>query len=129
MPKTIRQSVTLKVSPRAVYDALMDSQKHSRFTRAKAVISRRVGGSFSAYDGYALGKNLELVPGKKIVQTWRASDWPRGQVSKVTFSLRKTNAGTQLTFTQTGIPNNQVASIKKGWIEFYWKPMKMLERA
>ncbi len=130
MAKAIRQSVTLWASPKAVYDALMDSRQHSRFTGSKAVISRRVGGKFTAYDGYASGKNLELVPGKKIVQSWRASEWPKGQLSKVTFSLRKAKTGTKLVFTQTGIPSNQVASIKKGWIEFYWKPMKeMLGRS
>lgn len=124
MAKAIRQSVTLWASPKAVYDALMDSRQHSRFTGSKAVISRRVGGKFTAYDGYASGKNLELVPGKKIVQSWRASEWPKGQVSTVTFSLRKVKTGTRLTFTQTGVPSNQIASIKKGWIEFYWQPMK-----
>src|SRR5574341_2038648 len=124
MATTIRQSVTLRASPKAVYDALMDSRQHSRFTGSKAAISRRVGGKFTAYDGYASGKNLELVPGKKIVQTWRASEWPKGRVSKVTFSLRKTKTGTKLVFTQTGIPSNQGASLKRGWIEFYWTPMK-----
>ncbi len=126
MAKAIRQSVTLRASPKAVYDALMDSRQHSRFTGSKAVISRRVGGRFTAYDGYASGKNLELVPGKKIVQTWRASEWPRGQVSKVTFSLRKVRTGTRLTFRQTGVDSNQIASIKKGWVEFYWEPMKKI---
>src|SRR3989442_14487615 len=65
MAKTIRQSVTVKASPKVVYAALMDSKTHARFTEAKAVVSRRVGGSFTAYDGYASGKNLELVPGEE----------------------------------------------------------------
>jgi uncharacterized protein YndB with AHSA1/START domain len=30
--KTIRQSVTFEASPYDVYEALMDSKKHSRFT-------------------------------------------------------------------------------------------------
>ena len=36
MPKTIRQSVTIKASPRAVYDALMDSRRHTAFTGGPA---------------------------------------------------------------------------------------------
>ena len=128
MSSTIRQSVTLGASPKAVYEALMNSRTHSRFTGSKAVISRRVGGRFTTYDGYASGENLELVPGRKIVQTWRATDWPAGQVSKVAFSLRKVKTGTKLTFVQTGVSANQVASLKKGWTEFYWQPLKeMLE--
>ncbi len=129
MAKTIRQSVTVKASPKVVYAALMDSKTHSRFTEAKAVVSRRVGGSFTAYDGYASGKNLELVPGKRIVQTWRANDWPKGVYSRLTVRLQKTGSSTRLTFTQSRIPARHYATIKRGWIEYYWKPMKeMLER-
>ena len=89
MAKSIRQSVTINASPKAVYDALVDSTKHSLFSGSKASISRRVGGTFTAYDGYAEGVNLELVPGKKIVQSWRASDWPDGHYSKATFAISK----------------------------------------
>lgn len=129
MPKTIRQAVTIKATPQAVYDALMDSRKHGRFTGGGASISRKVGGKFSVFDGYAEGVNLQLVPGKKIVQTWRASDWPKDQYSKVTFALAKVQGGTRLTFTQTGVPDQHYASIKSGWIEFYWTPLKkMLEK-
>jgi uncharacterized protein YndB with AHSA1/START domain len=59
--KTIQQSVTLKVSPHEVYEALMDSRKHSKFTGEEASISREVGGKFSAYGDYITGVNLELV--------------------------------------------------------------------
>ncbi len=90
------------------------------------MISRRVGGTFTAYDGYASGKNLELVPGKKIVQTWRANDWPKGTSSRLTVRLQKTKTGTRLTLIQSGVPDRQHASIKRGWVEFYWKPMKEL---
>lgn len=130
MPKTIRQSVTFKARPEAVYEALMDSRKHASLTGGKASISRQVGGKFSVYDGYASGVNLELVPGRKIVQTWRASDWPAGYYSKATFSFRKVRGGTRMTFTQAGVPDDEYAAIKKGWIEFYWTPLKQkLEKA
>ncbi len=129
MAKRIRQSVTIKTSPKAVYDALVDSRTHSLFTGSKASISRRVGGTFTAYDGYAEGVNIELVPGKKIVQSWRATDWPDGYYSKATFAISKVKEGAKITFTQTGIPDRRYASIKQGWIDFYWKPLKeMLER-
>ncbi len=121
--KNIRQSATFKGSPHDVYEALMDSEKHSQFTGGKAVISREVGGKFSAFDGYAEGENLELVPDEKIVQTWRASDWPKGHYSRVTFSLKKVNGKTRLTFTQTGVPAEQYEDIAQGWRNYYWKPL------
>jgi activator of HSP90 ATPase len=122
--KTIRQSVTFKTSPQAVYEALMDSRKHARFTGAKAKISRKVNGRFTAYDGYIEGIQLDLVPDKKIVQAWRGSDWPEGHFSKATFSLKKIKNGVRLTFTQSGVPSQNYRDINQGWRDYYWKPMK-----
>jgi len=122
--KTIRQSVTIKASPHEVYEALTDSRRHARFTGAKARISRKVGGKFTAYDGYIEGVNLNLVPDKKIVQSWRGSDWPKDHYSKATFSLKKIKNGTHLTFTQSGVPDQYYNDISQGWRDYYWKPMK-----
>jgi activator of HSP90 ATPase len=127
--KNIKQSVTIKASPHDVYEALMDSKKHSQFTGGKAMISRKVGEKFSAFDGYSEGTNLELVPDKKIVQSWRASDWPEGHYSTATFSLKEFDGGTHLNFTQTGVPDEQCPDISQGWRDYYWTPMKaMLEK-
>ena len=126
--KNIKQSVTIKASPNDVYEALMDQKKHAKFTKHKAIISRKVGGKFSAFDGYCGGVNLELVEGKKIVQSWRENDWPENHFSTITFTFTKTPGGTKLFFTQTGIPENREEDLKKGWKDYYWAPMKaMLE--
>ncbi len=127
--KTVKQTVTFKASPHDIYEALMDSQKHAKFTGDKASISRKVGGKFSVFDGYAEGVNLELMPDDKIVQTWRASDWPDGHYSKVTFLLKEITGGTRLTLTQTGVPAEQYDDISQGWRDYYWAPMKeMVEK-
>ena len=122
--KTIKQSVTIKAKPHDVYEALMDSKKHARFTGGKAVISREVGGKFSAFDGYSEGVNLELIPDKKIVQSWRAEDWPEGHYSTATFALKEVAGGTNLAFTQTGVPEEFLDDIAQGWRDYYWAPMK-----
>lgn len=124
--KTIRQSATIKAPPSDVYDALMDSRKHSKFTGGKASISRKIGGKFTAYDGYIEGVNLELVLNEKIVQSWRGSDWPEGHYSRATFALKKVPGGTQLSFTQSGVPEEFYEDISQGWRDYYWKPMKEL---
>jgi uncharacterized protein YndB with AHSA1/START domain len=124
--RTIRQTVTIPAPPLVVYRALMDSRTHARFTGSPAKISPRVGGRFTTYDGYAEGRHLELVPGRKIVQTWRASDWPAGQYSTATFALARSGTGTALTFTQAGVPDEDAAAIRQGWREFYWIPLRAL---
>lgn len=124
--KTIKQAATFHCSPLKVYEVLMDERKHAQLTGAPATISRKVGGNFSIYGAYATGKNIELITGKKIVQTWRSSDWPENEISVVTFNLQETKKGTRLSFIQTGVPEDQYESIKQGWIDFYWEPMKQL---
>jgi activator of HSP90 ATPase len=122
--KRIRQSVTFKAGPHDVYELLMDSRKHTKFTGEKATISRSIGGKISAYDGYIEGVNLDLVPDKKISQSWRGCDWPEGHYSKATFLLRRVKGGTRLTFTQSGVPEKYYEDITQGWRDFYWVLMK-----
>ena len=124
--KTIKQFVVIKASPEEVYDALMDSQKHTKFTGSKAVIGKKVGEEFSAYEGGLSGKNVELVKGKKIVQLWFCSmeHWPKGHYSKVTFSLEKVKGGTKIDFTHEEVPQSSYKDIEQGWEEHYWKKLK-----
>ncbi len=68
-------SCTLPASPEAVYEAWLSSAAHGAMTGAKTKASKRVGAAFSAWDGYIVGKNIELVPGKRIVQSWRTSEF------------------------------------------------------
>ncbi len=126
--RTIRQSVTFKASPRDVFEALMDSRRHSRFTGGGARISRKVGGRFSVFGGWADGTNLALVQDQKIVQAWRCdmAGWPKEHYSRVTFALRKVRGGTRLSFTHSGVPGTAYAAIKQGWWDNYWLPMKEL---
>ena len=129
--KTITDSVIFTVSPHEIYEALMDSEKHSKFTGAPATISREVGGEFTAHDGYLKGKTIELVPDRKIVQEWRASseEWPDNYFSTAIFLLEDgEGGGAHLKFTQAGVPEDAYDSIKQGWNEQYWVKLKeMLE--
>jgi activator of HSP90 ATPase len=124
MSKTIRQVVTFKAAPHEVYEALMDEKTHSAFTGGKAKISRKVGGQFTIYEGDIEGKNLELIPDQKIVQSWRYSDWPEKHYSTATFALEAVEKGTRLTFTQIDVPEDKYEDIKQGWKDYYWGPMK-----
>lgn len=124
--RTIRQSATFKATMHAVYEALMDSKKHSQFTGSEARISRKVGGQFTIYGGDIEGVNLELQPDFKIVQSWRFSDWPEGHYSKATFSISEAATGTRLTFVQTGVPEEVYEDICQGWRDYYWGPMKKM---
>lgn len=62
---------------------------------------------------------------KKIVQKWRAKDFPEGQFSKVTYDLKESeDGGTDLNFTHEELPDDKADDIDKGWHEHYWDKMK-----
>src|SRR5262252_341705 len=95
--KTLRQNVRFKnVSSAEVYAFIMDSRKHTSLSGEKAIISRRVGGAFSAWNGHITGFNLALEPNTKIVQAWRATGWWPDHYSIAIFDLAKVPGGTKL---------------------------------
>jgi uncharacterized protein YndB with AHSA1/START domain len=75
MTYDFKLSCTLPASPEAVYDAWLDSASHTAMTGASAKINNRVGGAYSAWDGYITGKTVELIPAKRIVQSWRTTQF------------------------------------------------------
>jgi activator of HSP90 ATPase len=116
--KDIQQKVIFKAAIHDVYEALMDSRKHARFSGAPARMSRKTGGTFSAYDGYVTGVNIELVPDTWIVQAWRSSDWSEDCYSLVVYSLKMVKGGTRLEFTQIGVPAKEYKGVNAGWVSF-----------
>lgn len=125
MTKTIRHKVTIGAPPKAVFNVLINEKKHAKFSGAPASISRKVGGAFTCYGDHIKGINLELVPSKRIVQSWRAKRWPAGIHSIVSFNLtRKRSGKTLISFEHVGVPASRFKDINEGWRTFYWKPIK-----
>ncbi len=125
MTKTIRQSVSFRSPPHAVFEALLDSRRHSDFTGDKARISRKVGGTFSTFGGYATRKNLKIEREKVLAQSWRTTDFEDEEPdSTITFRFSKEGKGTRLSFVQSGVPDRLAADLAQGWKDFYWAPLK-----
>lgn len=125
MPREIKQTVTFDATPKQIYGCLIDAEQHSTFTGAKARISPEIGSRFSAHDGYITGVNVELTPGKRIVQAWRGKTWPKGVYSIVCFELEAAGRRrTRLIFTQYGVPDKFHEQMSEGWKSHYWTPLK-----
>ena len=121
----IRLSVRLKAKPEVVFEAWLNSKQHSLFTGSEANISNRIGATFTAWDGYISGKNLEIKGGDTIIQSWRTTEFaPEDPDSKLEIRFEEKDGKTQLTLIHTQIPNGQGDAYKKGWKEFYFQPMK-----
>lgn len=124
--RTIHQIIHIRASPEEVYKALMDSAIHTEFTGSPAEISLEIDGEYATYDGYISGTNLELEPGKKIVQTWSPveDDWPKGHVSEIEIDLAPGADGTTLSFTHRNLPSDKADTFAEAWYDYYWEPLK-----
>jgi activator of HSP90 ATPase len=124
MTPAIQQRVRFPASPQTLFALYLDSKMHSRATGATARISRKVGGRFTAFGKQLEGRNLLLVPGKQIVQLWRASHWKREDWSILVLTFSKVPGGTQLDLMHIGVPQYDHPGVKLGWPKYYWRPWK-----
>jgi activator of HSP90 ATPase len=120
----IHQEADFTVSPQRVYDALITTKEFHAFSGMAATINGVAGGAFTIFDGHIMGRNVELVPGKRVVQAWRTTDWPAGIYSIARFELEARGSGTHLVFDQTGFPEAERASLTAGWESHYWALLK-----
>lgn len=124
MTEQIEVSGILAASPAKIYVAWLSSAGHSAMTGAPAETTYQAGGRFTAWDRYISGQNVELQPNKRIVQSWRTSEFPEGAPdSRLEVLLEPAGDGTRITFRHTNIPAGQGARYEKGWHEFYLVPM------
>ena len=127
----IHEVIALSAPPPRVFDALVNGEQFTAMTKfstvpnaAPARIAREAGGEFSLFDGHIVGRQLELVRAKRVVQAWRVADWEQGLYSIARFELTADGSGTRLTFDHSGFPKGQGAHLVEGWNANYWTPMR-----
>jgi activator of HSP90 ATPase len=132
---SIHQEPVFAASPKRVYEALTDAKKFTRVIQLSgalqamhlpdkpAAISREVGGAFALYGGYITGRNVELIPNVRVVQAWRAGDWPPGVYSIAKFELVEQGTGCKIVFDHTGFPKGEAEGLASGWKAHYWEPL------
>jgi len=115
----------IPAKPEEIYQAWLNTEGHAEMTRSSANVDGKVGGKFSAWDGYIFGTTLELTPNRRIVQAWRTSEFPdNAPDSHVEVLLEEVASGTKVTVIHNDMPEDQVESYRQGWEDFYFKPMK-----
>jgi activator of HSP90 ATPase len=123
VPIAFTISASLSASPRAIYDAWLNSKSHAAMTGSPARVSGKVGGKFTAWDGYISGTNLKLEPGRRIVQAWRTTEFAATDAdSQIDIRLEATTRGTRVILRHTNIPAGQ-SDYRSGWRECYFEPM------
>jgi len=122
---TIKQTALFDATPMEVYEAYADPKKHAAFTGQSATGAPKVGGKFTAGDGYISGKYLALESGKRILHEWTTTEWPSGypaSILELTFKAKRKK--TELKMVHSKVPENQVDYYAQGWKDSYWEPLK-----
>ncbi len=132
----IHQEPVFKASRKRVYEALTSAKQFEKVTQlsvavqsgmAKGNIPAEIiaepGGAFKFFNGFIVGRNLELIPNERIVQAWRVAYWPEGAWSLVKFVLVEQGSETKLVFDHTGFPKGDADHLLEGWNGNYWQPL------
>lgn len=124
MSLSIHQEVLFGASPERVYKALTAASQFSKVTGgAPAAISPEAGGAFTCFGGMISGRNVEVEPNRRIVQAWRAGNWPAGVYSIVKFELQAEGQHTKLILDHTGFPEGTREHLEAGWKTNYLEPL------
>lgn len=116
--KDYKKYFIIPATPEEVYLALTNDATIYLWTGEKAEMSTVPGSEFSLWDGSIVGKNLEFVEGKKIVQEWYFGD--QEEKSIVTIILHPDKKGTSAELRHSNIPDEAYDDIVEGWINEYF---------
>jgi activator of HSP90 ATPase len=125
---SIHREAVIQASPRAIYEYLTDGEIFAAATEMPARVSDREGDPFSLFAGRVEGRQIELVPGERVVQAWRFGSvhpdaWEPGLYSIVRFTLRSEGEATRLVIDHNGIPPEWQQHIRSGYPTFYESPL------
>lgn len=126
MAKTIHLAVKLELPPADAFNAYLSPALHAQITGAPVVIAPRAGAEFKAFDGAIMGKILQIVPPRLIVQSWRSSGWKATDVDStliLTF-LPQGRRGTVIELVHVNVPDHDFAGVSHGWEHYYWAPWR-----
>lgn len=115
----------IPASPHAVYEAWMSSEGHTAMTGSDSTIEAREGAPYEAGEGYITGRTILLEPDRRIVQTWRTSEFSDSDPdSEIEVRLEPVEGGTRLRLLHRNVPDGQLQYEQGGWQDNYFEPMK-----
>ncbi|GMU62803.1 MAG: hypothetical protein AMXMBFR34_45660 [Myxococcaceae bacterium] len=122
MSENITVSRVIPARPERIFNAWLDPDEHGKMTGSLATFEP--DGRFTAWDGYIEGRTLQTEEPRKIVQSWRTTEFPEGAPdSRLTVILEPAEGGTKVILTHENIPNGQGQSYESGWADHYFDPM------
>lgn len=84
---TIHLETTIPATPEQVYGLLTDGAAFGKATGMPGYGGTAEGEFFSVHDGNTVGRQVELIPGERVVQAMRLTAWEPGVWSLLTFTM------------------------------------------
>lgn len=119
--KNFKKYYIIPATPEEIYNALTIPLSLQIWTGEPAEMSTEPGSEFSLWDGSIVGKNLEFVTNKKIVQQWYFDGQPEESI--VTIKLHEDKKGTSVELVHTNIPDEEYEGFIEGWDNSYFGPL------
>ena len=92
--RTITLTERFFCRPADIFEALTVAGRVKAYTQSDCDVSPQPGTPFRMFSGNVEGVNVEMDPGRKIVQRWRFRNWAEGVHSLVTIELSEPESGT-----------------------------------
>ena len=105
----------ITADPEEVFAALTNPFQIELWSGYPADMKAEEGYVFSLWEGDITGVNLEVVPGKLLVQEWFFGEQEKQSIVRIT--LKKEGARTLVGLTHTHIPEVVYEEITGGWKE------------
>jgi activator of HSP90 ATPase len=122
--QTIEFTQTFQCKASDLYNVFVDVSMVTAFTRGHVKLDATKNGEFVLFGGNIRGKFNELVPGKKITQSWRYKPWPADHYSQVTLNFNDKEDHTELHVVQTGVPKAEVEATRQNWHRYYFDSIR-----
>jgi len=112
--EALRVTSTIPVAPTTLYFAWIDSTHHTSMTGQTAKIDPVVGAKYSCCNGYVTGKLVILDLGRRIVESWRTTDFPRDAAdSRVEVHFETLGLSTRILILHTEIPEGSPRNTRR----------------
>jgi len=122
---TIKQTYLINASLAEVWRALTDPEVIEAWSDADAEFEPVVGAEYALWDGSICGEIVEVVPRKKLVQTWQPDNWERDD-SVVTFTLTPDDKKTRVDLLHENVEAFDYAETREGWNLYYLGAIKRM---
>ena len=87
----IRFVIKYRVPPNIIFEALTNQEMISKYTQSESKFEKKVGGEFEFYNGSIKGTVKEIIENKKLLLSWKFSNWSVAADIQMTFKEKSGN--------------------------------------